>query len=83
VLYAISPPVAASLPIICSVVSQLQTLPMIWCAIEWSACCREGVVGFGGECLGGLTRFSGVLPIVWTDIRDYAKEHGWRRSDEQ
>ena len=34
-LYAISPPVAASLVIICSVVSQVQTLPMIWGAIEW------------------------------------------------
>ena len=34
-LYTISPPVAASLVIICSVVSQLQTLPMIWHAIEW------------------------------------------------
>ena len=29
-LYALSPPVAASLVIICSVISQVQTLPMIW-----------------------------------------------------
>jgi hypothetical protein len=33
-LYAISPTVAATLVIISSVVSQLQTLPMIWHAIE-------------------------------------------------
>src|ERR1039457_3214879 len=34
-LYTISPAVAASLVVICSVVSQLQTLTMIWHAIEW------------------------------------------------
>ena len=28
--------------------------------------------------MGGLTGFSGVLPIIWTDIRGLAKEH--RRS---
>jgi hypothetical protein len=33
-LYAISPTVAATLVIISSVVTQLQTLPMIWHAIE-------------------------------------------------
>lgn len=132
-LYAISPPVAASLVIICSVVSQLQTLPTIWGAIEWKRvlpfvgpgligvpmgtrllahvdprtfkigvglflvaytayalarkvqmCSQwggrvaDGVVGFCGGCLGGFAGFSGVLPIVWTDIRGYTKEN--RRS---
>jgi uncharacterized protein len=127
-LYAISPPVAASLVIICSVVSQIQTLPMIWGAIEWRRVlpfvvpgllgvpigtwllpqidprlfkigvgiflvgyssyvlarkvqmskpfggrAADGAVGFGGGVLGGLTGFSGVLPIVWTDIRGWSK----------
>jgi len=47
-LYAIAPPVAASLVILCSVVSQLQTLPMIWRAILWRrvlAFIIPGVVG--------------------------------------
>ncbi len=132
-LYALSPPVAASLVIICSVVSQLQTLPMIWRAIEWRRVlpfvvpglvgvpigtrllsqvdprtfkigvglflvvyathvlarrmqakiawggqAADGVVGFAGGVLGGLTGFSAVPPIVWTDIRGYTKEQ--RRS---
>jgi hypothetical protein len=33
-LYAVSPSIAASLVIVCSVVSQLQTLPTIWPSIE-------------------------------------------------
>lgn len=133
-LYAISPPVAASLAIICSVVSQIQTLPMIWRAIDWKrvlpfivpgllgvpvgtwllsqidprtfkivvglflvgysayALARrsplvgrsfggraaDGAVGFGGGILGGLAGFSGVLPVVWTDIRGWTKDE--RRS---
>ena len=36
-LYAISPPVAASLVIVCSIIAQLQTLPMVWHAIEWKS----------------------------------------------
>jgi uncharacterized membrane protein YfcA len=132
-LYAISPQVAASLAIICSIVSQLQTLPMIWRSIEWSRVLpfaipgllgvpigtlllplidqrtfkigvgmflvvystyvlarraqmsstwggwrADSAVGFGGGMMGGLTGFSGVLPIIWTDIRGYTKTH--RRS---
>ena len=132
-LYAISPAVAASLVIVCSVVSQIQTLPMIWRAIRWRQVlpfvvpgilgvpigtwllpqidprafkiavgaflvaysayvlarkatlsatwggrAADGVVGFGGGILGGLTGFSGVLPIVWTDVRGWTKEQ--RRS---
>jgi uncharacterized protein len=128
-LYAISPTTAASLVIICSVVSQFQTLPLIWRAIwwervlplvvpgvlgvpigtlllphieprffkigvgsflvvystyvlarkvqinsAWGGRIADGVVGFGGGVLGGLTGFSGVLPIVWSDIRGWAKE---------
>src|SRR5580698_10920292 len=34
-LYAIPPTVAATLVILCSVMSQLQTLPMIWRTILW------------------------------------------------
>jgi len=127
-LYAVSPPVAAALVIICSVVSHVQTLPMIWGRIEWSRVlvfvvpgmigvpigtwllpqidprifkigvgiflvayasyvlarkaqmnstaggrAADGVVGLGGGILGGLAGFSGVLPIVWTDIRGWTK----------
>ncbi|MGE5511508.1 MAG: sulfite exporter TauE/SafE family protein [Bacteroidota bacterium] len=128
-LYAISPPVAASLAIICSVVAQLQTLPMIWGSIEWRRVLpfvlpgllgvpvgtwllpqvdprtfricvglflvgypgyvlarktpmrstfggrgADGAAGFAGGVLGGLMGFSGVPPIVWTDIRGWSKE---------
>jgi uncharacterized protein len=132
-IYAISPIVAASLAIICSVVSQTQTLHLIWrtidwkrvlfflvpgvlgvpigtlllphidpkffklgigvfliiypayvlarkrqIATEWGGAVANGAVGFGGGVLGGLTGLSGVLPIVWTDIRGWTKEQ--RRS---
>jgi uncharacterized protein len=132
-LYAIPPPVAASLVIVCSVVSQVQTLPLVWRAIQWRGVlpfigpgmlgvpigtwllpqidprafkigvgiflvaysahvlarkattgtawggrAADGAVGFGGGILGGLTGFSGVPPIVWTDIRGWTKEQ--RRS---
>jgi len=132
-IYAIPPTVAASLAIICSVVSQTQTLHLIWRKIDWKRAlvfvvpgligvpigtlllphidprlfkfgigcflivypsyvlirkrqiesawggtAANGVVGFGGGVLGGLTGLSGVLPIVWTDIRGWSKEQ--RRS---
>lgn len=132
-LYALSPPVAATLVIICSVVSQVQTLPLVWRAIAWGRVLpfvlpgllgvpigtwllpqidprsfkigvglflvaysgyvlarrshlesaiggrpADAVVGLGGGVLGGLTGFSGPLPIVWTDIRGWTKEQ--RRS---
>jgi uncharacterized membrane protein YfcA len=133
-LYAIPPTAAASLAIICSVVSQLQTLHLIWPAIQWrrvlvfvipgllgvpigtlllphidprlfklglgfvliaypayvlarkrpiaspwrGGAMADGVVGFGGGLLGGLTGMSGVLPVVWTDVRGWSKEQ--RRS---
>jgi uncharacterized protein len=34
----------------------------------------DGAVGFGGGFLGGLTGLSGVLPVVWTDIRGWSKD---------
>jgi uncharacterized protein len=34
----------------------------------------DGVIGFGGGFLGGLTGLSGVLPVVWTDIRGWSKD---------
>jgi len=128
-LYALPPVVAASLAIICSIVAQLQTLPMIWRAIRWERAlplvipgvlgiplgtfllphiepkffkigigcflivysayvlarkgqissawggkAADGVIGFGGGILGGLTGLSGVLPVVWTDVRGWTKE---------
>jgi len=127
-LYAIPPTAAASLAIICSVVSQLQTFHLIWRSInwkrvlffavpgvlgvplgtfllpyidprsfkigigcflviyptyvlarkyqiesDWGGRAADGVVGFGGGILGGLTGLSGVLPVVWTDIRGWTK----------
>ena len=132
-LYALSPPVAASLVIICSVISQVQTLPMIWRTIEWHRVMpfivpgllgvplgtwllphtdprtfklivgvflfayptyvfarrmqkgsamggrgADGAIGLSGGILGGLMGLSGVLPVVWTDIRGWTKEQ--RRS---
>ena len=132
-LYAIPPTAAASLAIICSVVSQLQTLHLIWRAIQWrrvlifvipgvlgvpigtwllphidprlfklglgfvlvaypgyvlvrkrpiaspwGGTIADGFIGFGGGLFGGLTGMSGVLPVVWTDVRGWSKEQ--RRS---
>ncbi len=119
--------------IICSVVSQTQTLHLIWRSIRWDRLLpfvvpgvigvpigtfllphidprlfklgmgsflviysayvlarrggissgfggnmADGIAGFGGGVLGGLTGLSGVLPVVWTDIRGWTKEQ--RRS---
>jgi len=129
-LYAIPPTVAATLVILCSCISQLQTLPMIWRAIRWhhalafvvpgllgvpigtlllphidprlfkigigvfliaytsyvlarrvelkspwGGIAADCVVGFAGGILGGLAGLSGVLLVVWTDIRGWSKEH--------
>lgn len=128
-LYAIPPSVAATLVILCSSVSQMQTLPMIWRSIQWDrvlvflapgvlgiplgtyllphidppvfkivvggflvaytsyALTRrverkvtwggriaDGVVGFAGGVLGGLAGLSGVLVVLWTDVRGWGKE---------
>jgi len=53
-LYALSPPVASSLVIICSVVSQLQTLPMIWRAIDWRRVLPFVLPGVLGVPIGTL-----------------------------
>jgi uncharacterized membrane protein YfcA len=44
--------------------------------IAWAAggAAADGAVGFGGGFLGGLTGLSGVLPVVWTDIRGWSKD---------
>lgn len=44
----------------------------------WGGGAADGVVGFVSGILGGLTGLSGVLPVVWTDIRGWSKEQ--RRS---
>ncbi|MEI7712812.1 MAG: sulfite exporter TauE/SafE family protein [Rhodospirillales bacterium] len=51
-LYAIPPPVAASLAIVCSVVSQTQNLPLIWRRIEWSLVLPFVVPGVLGVPIG-------------------------------
>jgi len=42
--------------------------------LAWGGGAADGIVGFGGGVLGGLTGLSGVLPVVWTDIRGWSKE---------
>lgn len=129
-LYAVSPTVAATLVVLCSSVSQLQTLPMIWRTIRWNhalafvvpgllgvpigtlllphiyppvfkigigaflvvytsyvlarriefkspwgGIAADCTIGFAGGILGGLAGLSGVLLVVWTDIRGWGKEH--------
>jgi uncharacterized protein len=44
----------------------------IACAFGGSA--ADGAIGFGGGFLGGLTGLSGILPVVWTDIRGWSKD---------
>lgn len=128
-LHVLSPSVAATLVIVCSVVSQLQTLPLIWGRITWGrvlpfvvpgligvpvgtfvlpfldtgvfkvgvgaflvaypayALLRrarpgtavggrwaDATVGLGGGVLGGIAGLSGVLPVVWTDIRGWGRD---------
>jgi uncharacterized membrane protein YfcA len=128
-LYAIPTTVAATLVILCSIASQLQTLPMIWRTIlwhrvlifvvpgilgvplgtfllphidpglfkigvgsflvvysayvlgrrteiksAWGGQAADGVAGFVGGILGGLAGLSGVLPVVWTDVRGWTRE---------
>lgn len=45
--------------------------PIAW---AWGGRCADGVVGFGGGVLGGLTGLSGVFPVIWTDVRGWSKE---------
>jgi uncharacterized protein len=40
----------------------------------WGGGAADGVVGFGGGILGGLTGLSGVFPVIWTDVRGWSKE---------
>ena len=42
--------------------------------IAWGGRAADGVVGFAGGILGGLAGLSGVLPVVWTDVRGLTKE---------
>jgi uncharacterized membrane protein YfcA len=42
--------------------------------IVWGGRVADAVIGAVGGVLGGLTGLSGVLPVVWTDIRGWAKE---------
>ena len=40
----------------------------------WGGKTADGAVGFISGILGGFTGLSGVLPVVWTDIRGWSKE---------
>jgi uncharacterized protein len=58
-LYAIPPTVAATLAIICSIASQLQTLPMIWRWIHWGR-----VIAFVAPGLLGVPIGTFLLPHI-------------------
>jgi uncharacterized membrane protein YfcA len=58
-LYAIPPTVAATLAIICSIASQLQTLPMIWRWIHWGR-----VIAFVAPGVFGVPIGTYILPHV-------------------
>ena len=58
-LYAIPPTVAATLVILCSSISQLQTLPMIWRTIRW-----EYVLAFVAPGLLGVPIGTFLLPHI-------------------
>lgn len=40
----------------------------------WGGRTADGIVGFGGGILGGLTGLSGVFPVIWTDVRGWSKD---------
>ena len=44
----------------------------------WGGRTADGIVGLASGVLGGLTGLSGVLPVVWTDVRGWSKQQ--RRS---
>jgi hypothetical protein len=50
--YALPPPVVASLVVVCSVISQAQTLPMIWRTIEWRRIMPYVILGLFGVPIG-------------------------------
>jgi len=132
-LYSLSPTITATLVICCSIVSQLQTLPMLFKALSFKrvlpflipaiiavpigthllvkidgqifklgiGCLLviyavislflykrsasigggrfvDGLVGFGGGILGGISGLSGILPVIWSKFRGWSKDQ--RRS---
>lgn len=63
-LYAVSPPVAATLVIVCSLVAQAQTLPKVWHAIN-----RQRVLSFVLPGLIGVP--VGTLLLTYVDARTF------------
>ena len=43
--------------------------------IAWGGAVADCAIGFAGGIFGGLAGLSGVLPVVWTDLRGWTKEH--------
>ena len=41
----------------------------------WGGIAADCTIGFAGGVLGGLAGLSGVLLVVWTDIRGWGKDH--------
>lgn len=58
-LYVIPPTAASTLAIICAMISQLQTLPMIWRHIDWRLALPLVVPGIVGVPVGTL-----LLPLI-------------------
>jgi uncharacterized protein len=42
--------------------------------IAWGGRAADAVVGFAGGILGGLAGLAGIFPVVWTDLRGWARE---------
>ena len=40
----------------------------------WGGRTADGFIGFASGVLGGLTGLSGVLPVIWTDVRGWSKQ---------
>ena len=62
-LYVVSPPVAASLVVICSVIAQLQSLPRVWRSIE-----ARRVLPFILPALSGIPVGTALLPHLDTRL---------------
>src|ERR1700691_4718539 len=58
-LYVLSPTAASTLAIICAMVAQLQTLPMIWPHIRWRLALPLVIPGIVGVPIGTL-----LLPLI-------------------
>jgi hypothetical protein len=84
-LHVIEPRVAASLVVVCSVVSQAQTISprrVFGRDARWPTALATGArragahaaIGFAGGIMGGLAGLSGTLPTMWATPRAWGKD---------